>query len=254
MSSIKPRTIAVTTKSVASSHKRMQSRVDNPPFVSQKPSMGSLQTLKRNLEQIQGKLQTSKSYRGPLDNKYFALQLLYVRTITALMKDHLKVSPPRSPFQLMSLILLRLRAQFLRAFRKQTERYYPTLQPADRASLTIIKETLPSGIHAREREIEDCQSLDQLISRYLQGDQKATGQDLGEVTMKIDYALLGLELAVRNLEANMNKLRAMRSNSLSIASIDEGRNVLGGEGSGSAIVESRPSWRRVQGVSSARNQ
>ncbi|EIM92340.1 uncharacterized protein STEHIDRAFT_127171 [Stereum hirsutum FP-91666 SS1] len=233
MSNIKSRTSAVTTKSVASSHKRMQSRVDNPPFVSQKPSMGSLQTLKRNLEQVQGKLQTSKSYRGPLDNKYFALQLLYVRTITALMKDHLR---------------------FLRAFRKQTERYYPTLQPADRASLTIIKETLPSGIHAREREIEDCQSLDQLISRYLQGDQKATGQDLGEVTMKIDYALLGLELAVRNLEANMNKLRAMRSNSLSIVSSDEGRNVLGGEGSGSAIVESRPSWRRVQGVSSARNQ
>lgn len=153
----------------------------------------------------------------------------------------------------MSLILLWLRAQLLRTFRKQTERYYPTLQPSDRASLAIIKETLPSGIHAREREIEDCQSLDQLISRYLQCDEKATGQDMGEVVMRIDYALLGLELAVRNLEANMNKLRAMRSNSLSVAPSDEGRNVLAGEGSGSAI-ESRPSWRRVQGVSSARNQ
>lgn len=92
MSSIKPRTITIATKSVASGHKRMQSRVDNLPLVSQKPSVGSLQTLKRNLEQVQGKLQTSKSYHGPLDNKYFTLQLLYVRTISALMKDHLKVS------------------------------------------------------------------------------------------------------------------------------------------------------------------
>lgn len=96
--------------------------------------------------------------------------------------------------------------------------------------------------------------LDQLISRYVQGGEKSTGQELGEVTMKIDYALLGLELAVRNLEANMNKLRAMRSNSLSVAPSDEGRDVLGGQGSGFAIVESRPNWRRAQGVSSARHQ